>query len=249
MAFYTGAQVLALLREEGFRCFPFERVDEARVDAIVFRGLVPRANRPLQVQRLWREWLLGTVPSQVDDLSRALAAWEPDALVCDLTMWGPPLVLHETRKLPVAMLSHVAACLLPGSKGTFGLPLGRSAWPGWMRGGLARLLVRLFTRGIVRDASALRSTYGLPPLRTTVTEFLGGMPLYLMPSAPEFDVDRTDLPPSVRYVGPCLWEPAPRASAPHLEALPRGRPVVLVTEGSLESQRPALPLAALEGRR
>src|SRR4029077_16167506 len=34
-AFYTGASIAASLEGEGFRCFPFRQVDEARVEAIV----------------------------------------------------------------------------------------------------------------------------------------------------------------------------------------------------------------------
>jgi UDP:flavonoid glycosyltransferase YjiC (YdhE family) len=245
-AFYTGASVRRLLEGEGFRCFPFERVEEARAAAIVFEGLVPGAHRPFRVRRLWREWLLGTAVAQVEDLDRVLRRWSPEAVVCDLTMWGPPLVLHESRGVPVAMLSHVAPCLLPGSKRVFGLSLGAPRGSLGIRTALAQVLVRLLSRGIVREASALRHGHGLPPLRTTVTEFAGTMPLYLVPNVAEFDFERGDLPPSVRYVGPCLWEPGPPAPAARAHALPLDPPVVLVTEGSLESPRPMLPLAAIE---
>jgi MGT family glycosyltransferase len=57
-----------------------------------------------------------------------------------------------------------------------------------------------------RAANQIRQRYGLPPLRTSVLEFTGTMPLYLVMGTSEFDYERRDLPPSVHYVGACLWD-------------------------------------------
>jgi MGT family glycosyltransferase len=76
------------------------------------------------------------------------------------------------------------------------------------------------------------------------------MPLYIVTSTPEFDGNRTDLPPSVQYVGPCLWDGA--AAAPDSELLPRIRPdcpVVYVSEGTAQVREPVLLRAAIDGLR
>jgi MGT family glycosyltransferase len=79
-----------------------------------------------------------------------------------------------------------------------------------------------------------------------VTEFAGQMPLYLVPSAPEYDYERRDLPPSVHYVGPCLWDKPSHASPSEwLARLPAGRPLIYVTEATIGTTEPFLLKAAI----
>ena len=94
----------------------------------------------------------------------------------------------------------------------------------------------------------MRVRYGLAPIDVTVTEFAGRMPLYLMPSVPEFDYDRTDLPDSVHYVGPCSWDkPSTEPSAEWIAGLSDDRPVVHVTEATIHTHQPLLLKAAAQG--
>ncbi|MCU1275652.1 MAG: glycosyltransferase, family [Bryobacterales bacterium] len=109
VVFYTGASVSRTVQNEGFRCIPFEAVDE-RIVEDGFRAITSRTREPAR----WRKFLLGTVPDQLRDLESLWNSWTPHAVVCDMAMWGPILVLHESKKVPMAVLSHVAACLLPG---------------------------------------------------------------------------------------------------------------------------------------
>jgi MGT family glycosyltransferase len=251
-AFYTGSSVRASLEVEGFRCFPFRRVEEARVEAIVLAldAMSLQWWRARRRKALLREWLLETVEAQLQDLVAVLSAWRPDVLVCDPAMWGPLLVLQETARIPLAVMSYVGACMLPGPDGPIlGLPLPRA------QGQLARFGRRVLRSvanrvgaDVRRAAEEFRARYGLSPIRTTVTAFAGQMPLYLVPSTPAFDRQRCDLPQSVRYVGPCQWDkPGGSPSASWLADLPRDRPVVYVTEGSLHSKPPLLLRAALQG--
>ena len=199
---------------------------------------------------LLRAWLLETMEAQLKDLSAILPAWRPDVLVCDPAMWGPLLVLQETAQIPLAVMSCVAACMLPGPDGPIvGLPLPRAV------GQLARFgrrvlrsVANVVAADVRRAAEEFRARYGLSPIRTTVTAFAGQMPLYLVPSTPAFDRQRGDLPQSVRYVGPCQWDkPGGAPSAPWLAELPPDRPVVYVTEGTVHSKPPLLLRAALQG--
>ena len=251
-AFYTGKSARASLEVEGFRCFPFGHVEEERVEAIVLTldALSLQWWRARRRKALLRAWLLETMEAQLKDLSAIVAAWRPDVLVCDPAMWGPLLVLQETAQIPLAIMSYVAACMLPGPDGPIlGLPLPRAG------GKLARFgqrvlrsVANVVAADVRRAAEEFRARYGLAPIRTTVTAFAGRMPLYIVPSTPSFDRQRRDLPQSVRYVGPCQWDkPGDAPSAPWLAELPRDRPVVYVTEGSVHSKRPLLLRAALQG--
>lgn len=251
-AFYTGGSIQPALEREGFRCFPFQQVDEAQVQDIVLAldALSLQWWKPRQRKALLREWLLGTIDGQLADLRAVLRDWRPDAIVCDPAMWGPLLVLHETARVPLAVMSYVAACMLPGPEGpVLGVPLRapRGA-SGRMGRSLLRALADVVAADVRQSAEELRARHGLPPISTSVTAFAGQMPLYLVPSTPAYDRQRSDLPKSVRYVGPCHWD-KPRATAPPvwLSDLSGDRPLVYVTEGTMHSKRALLLRAALRG--
>jgi MGT family glycosyltransferase len=249
VAFYTGGAALSALDREGFRCYPFCAVDWDRVARTV-DDLIAGRKRPSQMRRLWPNFLVETVPAQVRDLEAILAAQPCDVLVCDIAMWAPILILGERLGLPVAALSHVAHCILPGPDGPIqgvALPRRRSAALS-LFAAAAGVAANLVTARTWRRANALRRQYGLAPLHTSVNQFTGTLPLYLVPGAPEFDNCRRDLPPSVRYVGPCLLDwPADAVHPDWLAALPRHQPVVVVDEGALFTYEPRVLEHAAHG--
>jgi len=232
VAFYTGEQARWQLSGEGFRTFEFRAVDKRHSDAnpgaASSQNLGPRATR-----KMWHDFLLGSVSGQIRDLDAIWEEWVPDALICDVTMWGPILVVQETRQVPLALFAHTAYCLLPGRNNPApGLSLPRPET------GRARLTARLLTWGmnrvtaaIPREANRIRREHGLEPFAGTVIDFMGRMPLHLVPSAPEFDYERDDLPGGVKYVGPGFWEEHGREPAPHwTKWLRTSRPRVVVLE-------------------
>jgi MGT family glycosyltransferase len=251
-AFYTGPRASEFIEGEGFPHFSFKHVDEEQVYRIMFS----RQHRPLQWTGLFRfnatlhKWLLGTIPQQVRDLETLLADWRPDVVVCDPTMWSPILIFHETWGIPVAISSFMIGCMLPGPNvPPFGLGLPRPRnWHTRLLARLATFGMNVFAANIRRTANALRESHGLQSLSVPVMEFMGRMPLYLVPSVPELDYDRDDLPPSVHYVGHCLWESPHRRSSPDWMAqLPRNQPWVYVTEGTLRMGDPFILRAAAQG--
>jgi MGT family glycosyltransferase len=106
----------------------------------------------------------------------------------------------------------------------------------------------LLAGGLRRRLDQIRAGYGLGPMGCPVNEFLGRVDLFLVLSTPELDLNRWDLPPSVRYVGPCQWYP-PRAPQPGdpLAGIPTNRPWVHVTDGTSNFQDPFLLRAAVQG--
>jgi MGT family glycosyltransferase len=248
VAFYSGGQGLAVLEREGFRCFPFREVDWVQVERTVGE-LIAGRRRPWQMRRLWPRFLVETVPAQVRDISAVLAAWAADALICDVAMWAPILVLHERDGIPVVPFSHVANCILPGPEGPIqglALPRRRRGFerPLAVAAAQAARMVTVLTR---RKANAVRRQFGLAPLPVGVNEFMGTLPLYLVPSVPELD-QRRDLPPCVHYVGPCLWESNESDPPPEwLRGIPQDRPCVIVDEGSLFTAEPRILEIAAHG--
>jgi MGT family glycosyltransferase len=238
---------------EGFRFFSFREVDEDRVSVLASSefpyspSLWRRLRNARLLQAKFREWLLDTIPQQIDDLDQVLSDWCPDVLVCDLAFWGPILVIKEARGIPVAVLSILAGCILPGPDAPFwsqGLPRPRNAVMR-LRSRLQRTLLDWFSAGFRSKVNAMRQRYGLPALRCSVTEFAGQMPLYLVPSAPEYDYQRRDLPSSVRYVGPCIWDKSSNTPPPEwIAQLTADRPLIYVTEATIGTAKPFLLKAA-----
>jgi len=250
--FYSGTQACRVAEDEGFTCFPFRHVDEQQLSRVMFsrqRGSLQRKGL-LQLRATFRAWLLETIPQQVRDLEAVLARWRPDVLVCDPTMWSPILVFHQKQGIPVAVSSFVPGCMLPGPDApTFGLGLPRPrGWYGRLRAHLVASVGDALATDFRRAVNDLREHYLLPPLSISVTEFTGHMPLYLVPSAPEFDYERQDLPPSVHYVGPCIWnKPRHEPPASWLAQIPRDEPWVHVTEGTMHVGEPLVLRAAIQG--
>jgi MGT family glycosyltransferase len=99
-----------------------------------------------------------------------------------------------------------------------------------------------------RRIDQIRATYGLGPMGASVNSYTGQLPLYIVPSIPELDYGRADVPASVHYVGPLLWHPPiDPATNEWLDAIPTDKPWVHVTESTLRAGDPFLLRAAVDG--
>jgi MGT family glycosyltransferase len=249
-AFYTGSRAGKVLNTEGIRHFPFRRLNEDELWKLLFEeqsGFIHWRDFS-RFQGLMRSWLLETLSSQVEDLLPILEEWKPDAIVCDPTMWGPILVLHEKYRIPVAVSCYFA-CKVPGPDMPpfgLGLPLPKHAWDR----SLYRLIAKsvdFASRGFRQRANDIRQSFGLPPIQVPVSAFAGTMPLYMVPCSPEFDYNRRNLPKSVHYIGPLLWKAREESSAADFSILRSDRPWIHITEGTIHVQAPLVLSAAARG--
>ena len=251
VAFYTGASAAATVEAEGFPVHRLSAVDEDEVfDCVRLLETGTRGGRmsPGLVRRIFRRWLVETIPGQLRDLQPVLAGWRPDVLVTDLSMWAPILVLHETTGIPVALSSTFMGPLIPGPDAApagFGLRPPRTL-PERLVARTLEAVVDRAGRGLRARVDEIRREHGLGPLGMSVNAWTGRLPLYLVPSLASLDGNRTDLPPTVHYVGPLLWYPPSTAAADAwLASIPRDRPWVHVTESTLRYGDPFLLRAAV----
>jgi MGT family glycosyltransferase len=224
VAFYTDASMRELIEDEGFEVHPFERVGPAwkRVHGRD-RGTGSR-REGLQLLRDAREWIVGSIPDQVADLQDIAASWKPDVIGAEASMWGPLLVLSELGPVPVALVSPLIGAQVPAAGG----PPARR---------LAARAGQFASARLRRRLDSIRADHGLGPMGCSVNAYFGRLPLYLVLSVPELDGERHDLPESVHYVGACQWHPPePPTTVEWLDALPRERPWVHVTEGTSRFQ-------------
>jgi MGT family glycosyltransferase len=159
------------------------------------------------------------------DLRRAVEEERPDVLLVDINTWGAGAAA-ESSGMPWATW---CAYFLP-TPSRDAPPFGLGLPPA--RGPLGRLRDRLLSPvlfGIYNrqapELDAVRTELGAPPVGRIERAMLRS-PLMLYMTAEPFEYPRSDWPPSVRMVGPGIWDPP--AKAPEwLEKI--SRPLVLVT--------------------
>jgi MGT family glycosyltransferase len=253
VAFYTGPSAGRMIEPEGMRLFPFERLDEAAGTANVARleaGVRHGRARPGVIRRTLRDWLVETIPAQLEDLEAIVARWQPDVVVTDLSMWGPIVVLWEKTGIPVTLSCTFLGPLVPGRDAPppgFGMRPPRTPSLKARAWAMQRLTDAAATP-VRRRVDEFRAGHGLPPMGCSVNEFTGRLPLYLVLGLRELDYGRRDLPAAVRYMGACVWmPPEPPGTLEWLDRLDRDRPWVHVTESTLHNSDPFLLRAAAQG--
>jgi UDP:flavonoid glycosyltransferase YjiC (YdhE family) len=108
---------------------------------------------------------------------------------------------------------------------------------------MRRTVLAPLERMVLPPLNALRAKEGLPPLRNATHFFAGTAPLILYYTAEPFEYPRRDWPPSVRLVGPGLWDP-PAEPPSWLDDVER--PLLLVTCSSEFQDDTKLARVALE---
>ena len=261
VAIYTGEIGRNAVEAEGFSYIPYQKEMDERLTPILLpdqgrsdaAGVSTGRNPLLRIKELkatLREWFLGTVPLQVEDLTAAIDRWEPDVFVTDIGLLGPLLVLHETKQVPMAVFCVLPCCQLPGPDApTWGRGLRPPRnWFLRLRSNVEQIAQNWMLSDFRKEVDQLRSQYGLAPINVSVREYFGRLPLYLVAGAPELDYNRRDLPPTVEYVGACPWYGSTDQPSPQwLAELPKDRPVVHVTEGTIHRGEPTVLRAAAEG--
>ncbi len=248
VAFYCAGGTRRAMLLEGFELYPYVHLDERALEELLHsRRRRGRYRNFIGFLGILRQWLLDTVPGQVRDMEAIQRRWQPSLIVSDESMWGATLVLRDLCTIPVVPVSVLAGCPVPGPEAPLagmGVPPPRGALARCFHQAVARLTA-VSALGLRRRLNRLRRQRGLPPLRGSLRRAVAQAPLYLVRGAPEFDYHRQDLPPSAAYVGPLAWHGRSlEASAPSLNELEPGKPLVFVTEGTMQTQPPFLLRAA-----
>ncbi len=252
VAVYTGEDGRATIEREGFAVFGFRKVAAAWEPVLELERRAAGRRGQLRAQAsAFRDWLLGTVPAQIADLEPIIEHWEPDVIVAEPALLGPIAVLWEKTGIPVAALATFMGPLIPGPDAPIAFNLGlppartRAARAGKA---LADRVVDGVAAGLRRRLDDIRAANGLGPLGCSLNAHTAKLPLYLVGNVRELDYGRHDLPSSVRYVGPCTWQPPQDVDASaRLAGIPSARPWVHVTEGTSNAGRPFLLDAAARG--
>jgi MGT family glycosyltransferase len=180
------------------------------------------------------------LPHQFSALQELLGANDYDAIITDAFFLGTlPLLLDRSVQRP-PILSYSTTPLFLSSRDT--APGGPGIAP--MPGAIGRLRNRLLTaaaqkvmlRPAHRAANRMLEAMGLPKLPVFVLDCAALADRVIVPTIPQFEYHRSDLPGHVRFVGAVNPLPSDDFIAPPWWGDLNGdRPVVHVTQGTIDN--------------
>jgi MGT family glycosyltransferase len=215
----TLASEVGLLRDLGFEAAPIDPAIERKEHTDW------QARTPIGALRDNLHVFFERARHDGPDLRGAIEEERPDALLVDINAWGA-MAAAEISGVPWA--SWCAYFLPVPSRDAPPFGLGFPPARG-LRGRLRDRLLNPVLLGIYNrqapQLDAVRAELGAPPVGKIERAMIRA-PLTLYMTAEPFEYPRSDWSPSVRMVGPGIWDPSADA-VPWLEEMER--PLVLVT--------------------
>lgn len=182
----------------------------------------------------------------LQDLQAILSDFPADVLLGDPAVVAVK-ILGDKLGIPWVYL-NISVLALPSRDVP---PFGLGMLPAYSRLGRARntalywLSDNIVFADVQKYFNQLATTIGFPPFRfgPTVSPWL-----YLQPSVPSFEYVRTDLPPTVHFIGPLLPNSPPDAQMPEWwnEVITTTKPVILVTQGTIATENQQLIAPTLQ---
>lgn len=253
VAWYTSAEYAPLVSRVGAQVRPMGadlRIDEDSIERA--RG----GKKPglATLKRDILEVFIAPVPRWVEEIDAIIDDFRPDVIVADNAFLAGATA-GERRGIPSVVFNVTPLGISSVDAAPFGTGLLPSS------SALGRLRNRSLNwaiRSVIfaeaqRAAEQVRERLGLPPIGSYFMDW--GVEIadrYLVPTVPSFEYPRRDLPENVEFVGPFLPEGVDEWTPPAwwddvLDARAAGRPVVLVTQGTVATDPRNLLLPAIEG--
>jgi MGT family glycosyltransferase len=180
------------------------------------------------------------LPHQAAALDELMAATRYDAILADAFFLGVlPMLLGDPAARP-PVLTYTTTPLFLSSRDT--APGGTGILPGVGASGRLRnralnvVAQKVLLRPSHRAAETMLDALGLPKLPVFVLDSAVLADRLIVPTIPEFEYHRSDLPAHVRFVGAVSPEPTDGFVAPPWwRELSADRPVVHVTQGTIDN--------------
>lgn len=181
---------------------------------------------------------------EVEDLRRAIAAVQPDAVIIDANCFGA-ISAADAADRPWLVFSPFTPYLRSRRVPPFGP--GLRPMPGVFGAvrdaAMRQIVMQLFDNRILPSVNGIRSCLGVPGV-ASVDELMRRASLLLAVGGEPFEYPHPDWGDSVHLIGACATEPMPAAVPSWIAAV--DRPIVLVNTSSIKQADDALGRAALE---
>lgn len=239
VVWYTGAGFAAQVDATGARHAP---VTHPRDYSLVHpHDIVPelRDKRGLdQVRTAFQRLFIDAAPDTLADLTAVNDDFHADVVVANALVFADRW-LHELGGPPYATIGTTMYGLYSRDTAPFGPALRPSATPvGRVRNAAMNAVHRRVVFGpVTRHLNQTRAAVGLPVQRASTLDTFLSPYLYLQDCVPSFEYPRSDLPPQVHFIGPLLPAAPQQYDVPAWWGeLDSGRPVVLVTQGTVRNE-------------
>jgi MGT family glycosyltransferase len=188
-----------------------------------------------------RQIFIGPLTGQYADLMKILATYEADVIVIDPMFFGAlPLALGPRLDRPALAVIGVMPLTVCSRDAA---PFGLAAQPGTTPVHRLRNVTvawaaeHIVMRDIQRLAQRCLAECGSPPFSGYFIDLQPKVvDAFLQATVSGFEYPRSDLPSSIRYVGPILSPPSTAFDPPEWwDELDDQRPVVHVTQGTLDN--------------
>lgn len=247
VTFHTGAKYRRQAQATGATWLPWRHArdfDDADVHAAFPR--MRRGSSPAAMISSFEHVFFNTGPGQLEDLRQAHAAGPFDAVLGEATCVGPGF-LHDAVGVPWATLSLSPLAILSRHLPPPGLPVLPGTGPlAAVRDAALRAAVSAtLGRGFRRVLNAARREAGLAPTRLLAFEPLHSAQLLLAQGVPALEYPRPDPPTNLAFVGDTA-RTLPSGDPPRWLAELDERPIVHVTQGTLDDDPADLYLPAIE---
>ncbi|GEO99953.1 glycosyltransferase [Methylobacterium haplocladii] len=194
---------------------------------------------PERYRREFARRFIDPMPVQAEALRALIASERPDIVVAGSMFLGVlPLLLDRERPRPPIVTVNISFLFLDRPDKApvgMGLPPAKTEAERAHYAMLGAGMDAAFVNPVRAYTDAMLARMGLPPLPASLPHSIALLPdAFLQPTVPAFEYDFQTLPPGLRFVG--LLPSAPSAAQPRPDwwhELDRGRPVVLVTQGTL----------------
>src|SRR3954449_6584228 len=247
VAWYSGANYEGEIARTGARIYrmdPALDIDDAHIEG--------RNDKPglSALKRAITEVFIDPIPAWVEEIDRILDDFRPDVVVAEQGFMAGPIA-GQRRGIPSVVFSVSPL----GISSVDAPPFGTGLQPGSrMRNRALNWALRTVVFAAPqRAAEQVAARLGLPRRTSYFMDWGAEIAArYLVPSVPQFEYPRSDLPETVEFVGPFLpgravsWTP-PEWWDDILDAHATGRPIVLVTQGTVATDPANLILPSITG--
>jgi MGT family glycosyltransferase len=194
-----------------------------------------------QIAFALRHLFADAIPHQAAGIRDILGWFAADAIIIDALMCGAfPLLLGAVDQRPPIVsigVSPLAVSSVDTSPFGTALPPPTSPEDRIRNAALDRYLHEAVFGSLQQYFTDILARNGSPPLPHSLFDSMVRLPdLYLQPTTQAFEYPRSDLPGNVRFVGPMV--PLPTGDfvrPPWWHELDTGRPVIVVTQGTVQN--------------
>lgn len=231
----TGATHSEAVRSVGATAHPLPAIadfDDGQFDSAMRGRTSPLKALNQAIIRLF----LRPMPYQANELSKVLAEHPCDAIIADYGFFGVlPMLLGDPAERP-PVLHYTPTPLMLSSRDTAPNGLGLAPGSPLRNRALTLLSQRILLRRAHNAANAMLRTMGRPPLPVFLLDYGRLADRLIVPTVPDFEYPRSDLPAHVRFVGAVHPRKAiDFRTPPWWRELDRDRPVVHVTQGTVDN--------------